>query len=277
MRCTSSSCTAIFPPPVAEPALAPALPHRSRARPNRVRSLPASHLAYNARVRPPPGTPHAGSCCPRASPRQTAAPELHPHAPVLHAPLVPSPLQCRLVLCPHAASTAPAARPFLCCASSRTPPSVAAWARPACTPQLPRCRPARLLHASRAPEPLAPPCAAPAPAPAGSASAPPACFSACPRCCLRAPLHPRLLTLPPPAARLEPPARAAACAEEEKQGERKEKEHLDGAAGEEKKRGARIRESREEGQMEFPKGLCAILENCRDLFVKHKFPINLKP
>jgi hypothetical protein len=47
----------------------------------------------------------------------------------------------------------------------------------------------------------------------------------------------------------------------------------DGAAGEEKKRGARIRESREERQMEFPKGLYAILENYRDLSVKHKFSL----
>jgi hypothetical protein len=42
---------------------------------------------------------------------------------------------------------------------------------------------------------------------------------------------------------------------------------LDGAAGEEKKRGARIRESRE-GEMELPKDLCVNLENCRDLSIK---------
>jgi hypothetical protein len=42
----------------------------------------------------------------------------------------------------------------------------------------------------------------------------------------------------------------------------------DGAAGEEKKRGARIRESRGERQMEFPKDLCVNSENCRDLSVK---------
>jgi hypothetical protein len=56
-------------------------------------------------------------------------------------------------------------------------------------------------------------------------------------------------------------------------GREEEKKHLDGAAGEKKKRGARIRESREEGQMEFPKGLYAILENCRDLSIKHKFSL----
>jgi hypothetical protein len=45
----------------------------------------------------------------------------------------------------------------------------------------------------------------------------------------------------------------------------------------ETKGGAKIRKNREEGQMEFPKGLCAISENCRDLSVKYKFHINLKP
>jgi hypothetical protein len=53
-----------------------------------------------------------------------------------------------------------------------------------------------------------------------------------------------------------------------------EKKHLDGAAGEEKKRGARIRESREEGEMEFPKDLCANSKNCRDLSIKHNFSLN---
>jgi hypothetical protein len=33
----------------------------------------------------------------------------------------------------------------------------------------------------------------------------------------------------------------------------------------------------EEGGMDFPKDLCAISENCRDLFVKQIFPIDLKP
>jgi hypothetical protein len=39
----------------------------------------------------------------------------------------------------------------------------------------------------------------------------------------------------------------------------------------------RIRRRREEEQMDFPKGLNANLENCRDLFVKQNFPIDLKP
>jgi hypothetical protein len=43
--------------------------------------------------------------------------------------------------------------------------------------------------------------------------------------------------------------------------------------GERKKKGnIRIRKRREEEQMDFPKGLNAILENCRDLFVKQNFP-----
>jgi hypothetical protein len=35
-----------------------------------------------------------------------------------------------------------------------------------------------------------------------------------------------------------------------------------------KRKSSRIRESREEGQVGFPKGLYAISENCRDLSVK---------
>jgi hypothetical protein len=39
----------------------------------------------------------------------------------------------------------------------------------------------------------------------------------------------------------------------------------------------RRRTEREEGELGFPKDLCVNLENCRDLSVKHKFHINLKP
>jgi hypothetical protein len=39
--------------------------------------------------------------------------------------------------------------------------------------------------------------------------------------------------------------------------------------GERKNRGGR--------EIELPKDLCVNLENCRDLSVKHKFLINLKP
>jgi hypothetical protein len=46
------------------------------------------------------------------------------------------------------------------------------------------------------------------------------------------------------------------------------------AGGEERDR---IRKSREEGQVGFSKGVCIISENCRDLFVKPKFPVDLKP
>jgi hypothetical protein len=38
----------------------------------------------------------------------------------------------------------------------------------------------------------------------------------------------------------------------------------------------RRRTEREEGEIGFPKDLCANLENCSDLSVKHKFLINLK-
>jgi hypothetical protein len=43
--------------------------------------------------------------------------------------------------------------------------------------------------------------------------------------------------------------------------------------GERKKKGnVGIRKGREEEQMDFPKGLNAISENCRDLFLKQNFP-----
>jgi hypothetical protein len=50
---------------------------------------------------------------------------------------------------------------------------------------------------------------------------------------------------------------------------------LDGAAGwgRKKKGNIRVRKRREEEeQMDFPKGLNAISENCRNLFVKQNFP-----
>jgi hypothetical protein len=37
----------------------------------------------------------------------------------------------------------------------------------------------------------------------------------------------------------------------------------------------RVRKNRGEREIGFPKDLCVISENCRDLFVKHKFLINL--
>jgi hypothetical protein len=39
----------------------------------------------------------------------------------------------------------------------------------------------------------------------------------------------------------------------------------------------RERKNREGREIELPNNLCAILENCRDLSVKHEFHINLKP
>jgi hypothetical protein len=43
--------------------------------------------------------------------------------------------------------------------------------------------------------------------------------------------------------------------------------------GKKKKGNVRIRKRREEEQMDFAKGLNAISENCRDLFVKQNFPL----
>jgi hypothetical protein len=45
-----------------------------------------------------------------------------------------------------------------------------------------------------------------------------------------------------------------------------------------KRKGSREKKNREEKEKwNSPKDLCANLENCRDLSIKHKFHINLKP
>jgi hypothetical protein len=54
--------------------------------------------------------------------------------------------------------------------------------------------------------------------------------------------------------------------------ERMKQEERGGAAGDKKRKSARIRESREEGQLGFSKGVYAISENCKDLIVKQNFP-----
>jgi hypothetical protein len=61
--------------------------------------------------------------------------------------------------------------------------------------------------------------------------------------------------------------------EEEKGRERKRSRGKKGEAAGDKKKGARIRESREEGQVGFSKGVYAKLENYRGLFVKQNFPL----
>jgi hypothetical protein len=97
-------CSLATPPPPAAgpvwaqlPTLTPAVPRRTCTCPSRVRpwlapcllrlSAPDQPPPPAAHAGPPPGPPHAGPCCPRAGPRQAAAPELHPHAPALHAEL----------------------------------------------------------------------------------------------------------------------------------------------------------------------------------------------
>jgi hypothetical protein len=50
---------------------------------------------------------------------------------------------------------------------------------------------------------------------------------------------------------------------------------MDCAAGGEERnriRKNRVRKNREEREIGFPKDLCVILENCRDLSVKQNFP-----
>jgi hypothetical protein len=254
MRCTPSSCTSSLcmslpctAPPAAGLALAPALPHCSRARPNRVRSWPASCLAYTTRIllarchattaAPPASAPcactasrsrvHAPAPPPAAPPRVTAP-------PTLARALAPEPPARRLPRAPH-----------LRRAHVPTPALLAP--RP-----LGRCRapaPSRAARCSRA-------CAT-RPRSARSTRAAAACRS----CAYRAPLA----ALRPPCRRLGlAPARvrraraeARCCLVEERERGRKEAFGWSCRRGE-KKRGARITESRGERQMEFPKDLCAI-------------------
>jgi hypothetical protein len=233
MCCTPSSCTSslctLLPctaPLAAGLALAPALPHCSRARPNRVRSWPASCLAYTARIllaryhAPAPAPPPAAPARVTAPPTLTRA--LAPEPPVRRLPRAP---HLRRAHVPTPSLLAP--RPLRRC---RTPtPSRAAAARV----------PAPLARAALAAPELRPPAVA-----------------------LGSPQH---------ACAAPEPSRAAAWW---RRGREKEKKHLDGAAaGGEKKRGTRIRESRGERQMEFPKDLCAISENCRGLSVKYNFSL----
>jgi hypothetical protein len=56
-------------------------------------------------------------------------------------------------------------------------------------------------------------------------------------------------------------------------GQKRERER---DAREDKIERERERKNREGREIEFPKDLCANLENCRDLSVKHKFLINLE-
>jgi hypothetical protein len=54
--------------------------------------------------------------------------------------------------------------------------------------------------------------------------------------------------------------------------EREREKEIDAAASEWRRRPNRRRTERREGGMDFPKDLCAISENCRDLSVKQNFP-----
>jgi hypothetical protein len=142
--------------------------HQSRAfrcllldglrRPPRVASLLPCETARNHRTAAPP------------APRMTSL-----HTVVLHV------AQLLLLFAPplpaagHALAPAlrPLRAPLLRCASSRTPPPVAAWARPACTPQLPRCRPAPAPAPHSAPPARSAPTHAASSAPANAARSAP--------------------------------------------------------------------------------------------------------
>jgi hypothetical protein len=186
--CTLLPCTATPPSSVAEPAVAPALPHRSRARPNRVRSWPASHLAYTARVPQPQLHSHArastASINPApAPPRQSSSARAPPRRELRSSTAWPA---CRSRIC-----ATPPAR-----AASTSVPAAARCLLPRALQRLPRpSRAAAHCTCSRAPARRRR--SAPGPA---RAAAPPG--SRAP-----APLQ-RLLTLP--SARSAPPARLLA-------------------------------------------------------------------
>jgi hypothetical protein len=60
--------------------------------------------------------------------------------------------------------------------------------------------------------------------------------------------------------------------EREREGKKQRKREMGGRV-KRIRRSARIRESREEGQVGFSKGIYAKSENCRGLFVKQNFPL----
>jgi hypothetical protein len=334
MRCKSPPCTllpcTVTPlPPVAGPALALALPHRSRARPNRVRSWPASRLAYTARVLQPQLHSHAPAlrrirvlqlptrpaacvaCAPvlrSCTAREPLLRRLNRAAPV--PALAPRLLQRLLLRC---ACSSPRQRlhtppaPHVCCRRSRacaacrprlrrplgarsrallTRTSGVAHAAAACArratrlrspliapaSQLPRAR-SNAFRAARARTRLEPRCAASSRPPLGPllrcrraravarACAPRAAGSA-PAACAEP--QPRPAPAPGGGEGGRGSRRCAAGGEKRVKGRQEEDKQR-----ERKNRGGR--------EKELPKDLCVNSENCRDLSVKHKLLINLKP
>jgi hypothetical protein len=59
----------------------------------------------------------------------------------------------------------------------------------------------------------------------------------------------------------------------EREGEKRDFARAAAGGGKKKKGDAKIRKRREEGQMEFSKGLYVKSENCKDLFVTKNFPL----
>jgi hypothetical protein len=183
--CTLLPCTATPPSSVAGPTFAPALPHRSRAHPNRVHSWPASRLAYTARV---------------------PQPQLHSHARASTASLKPAPAlprQSSSACAPPRrelrSSTAwPACRSCICA----TPPARAASTS---APAAAGCLLPRALQRLPRPSRAAPHCTCSrAPARRRRSAPRPARATAPPRSRAPAPLQ-HLLTLP--SARSAPPTR----------------------------------------------------------------------
>jgi hypothetical protein len=178
MLCTSLPCTVTPPSPVVGPALAPALPNHSRARPNRVRPWPAPHL-----LRPPFFCSHTATLRLQLRLRLRRVPALlAARAFTLlrrHQPRLPA-----LLL--HRARAAPPARLGHSArhCSLRTRSSALALAYPLLLCRLPVAQRSRATQAAPTPaEPLAraPPTAPPAPSAPASR---PACASSPGRLCL---------------------------------------------------------------------------------------------
>jgi hypothetical protein len=144
---------------------------------------------------------------------------------------------------------------------------------------------------SRRPSPRAPASTAPRLCPRSSSRAPPPSTAPAhapgPACAVRSPSPSRVAPLPPEPSRREPAslqhramrihARPPPCARlswvEERKGHERERD--DTTSG--RRRKSNTKTTEREGELGFPKDLCINLENCRDLSVKYKFSINLKP
>jgi hypothetical protein len=254
-------CAVLAPMPVpAQLPRSPSASARPRLFPRRARSLRAARCS----------TSHApASATSPALALATFLPLQHLHSSVHHQHCIAPPALTRAAAPARPASALQAARslapallaqPLLPAAHSSPEPSPCARGSRAALSPARRAR----SGAARAPRtparavPAEPPPYAPPVPPASARSPGPA-----PRLRPRA-TRPRGTTRPrasawPGAAR---PARACTACSRGKTAAREPRENSR----------ERERKNREEREIELPKDLCAILENCRDLSVKHNFP-----